>query len=182
MEEIMDLMSTTQVLGNVGAFIGALGVVATLVYLSVQIRINTRQLRAQSIVTMNSEHNQTLKDMDADPELLSAFVRSAADWNAVSPREQARAHLLHTRYTNTIETAFLLMQQGCLEEARYRKREEDLIRGLNGRGAREWWSNWKWLYTQEFQDQIDKRLADQPPAHYTEQVSFYHPDVWAKDA
>ncbi len=36
---------TLQDLGNIGEFVGALGVVASLIYLALQIRQNTRQLR-----------------------------------------------------------------------------------------------------------------------------------------
>ncbi len=37
----MDLMSATQLLGNLGEFVGAIAVVVTLGYLTVQIRQNT---------------------------------------------------------------------------------------------------------------------------------------------
>lgn len=54
----MDLMSTAQLLGNLGEFGGAIAVVITLVYLAVQVRhskeateANTRSLR--SIARLN---------------------------------------------------------------------------------------------------------------------------------
>ena len=40
----MDLMSASQLLGNFGEFVGAIAVVATLVYLALQIRQNTRAM------------------------------------------------------------------------------------------------------------------------------------------
>ena len=46
----MDLMSTAQLLGNFGEFVGAIAVVATLIYLSVQIRQNTKQVASTSSV------------------------------------------------------------------------------------------------------------------------------------
>ena len=44
----MDLMDTAQLLGNFGEFVAAIGVVATLAYLAVQIRQNTRATHAAS--------------------------------------------------------------------------------------------------------------------------------------
>lgn len=41
----MDWMSTTQLLGNVGEFIGAVAVLTTLVYLSFQVRQGSRTLQ-----------------------------------------------------------------------------------------------------------------------------------------
>ncbi len=49
----MDIVTTSQVLGNIGEFIGAIAVVVTLAYLAVQVRhgkeatdTNTRTIRA----------------------------------------------------------------------------------------------------------------------------------------
>lgn len=36
--EMMDFMSTAQLLGNIGEFVGGIGVLVTLMYLAVQIR------------------------------------------------------------------------------------------------------------------------------------------------
>ncbi len=44
----MDLMSTAQLLGNFGEFLGAIAVVATLGYLSVQIRQNTIAMQSSA--------------------------------------------------------------------------------------------------------------------------------------
>ena len=43
----MDLMDTAQLLGNFGELVGAIAVVVTLVYLSVQIRQNTIVLKCR---------------------------------------------------------------------------------------------------------------------------------------
>ena len=56
-----------EALGNIGDFVGGIGVVATLVYLVIQIRQNTHQL----------EHNSEL--VQASAELESA--RLAAEWH-----------------------------------------------------------------------------------------------------
>jgi hypothetical protein len=51
----MDLVSTTQLLGNVGEFIGGITVLATLVYLAYQTRQGTRALeRAEARATMET--------------------------------------------------------------------------------------------------------------------------------
>ena len=51
----MDIVTTSQILGNVGEFIGAIAVVVTLAYLAVQVRhsreatdTNTRTIRANA--------------------------------------------------------------------------------------------------------------------------------------
>ena len=44
----MDLMTAAQLMGNLGEFIGSIGVVVTLVYLAVQIRANTKTTKANA--------------------------------------------------------------------------------------------------------------------------------------
>ena len=54
----MDLMNTAQLLGNFGEFVGAIAVVATLLYLAIQIRHNTRATEAgtmQSVIENQSK-------------------------------------------------------------------------------------------------------------------------------
>lgn len=51
----MDLISTAQLLGSFGEFFGAIAVVVTLIFLTLQIRQNTRQMRR---VEMNAAHAQ----------------------------------------------------------------------------------------------------------------------------
>ena len=38
----MEIQATAQLLGNIGEFVGAIAVVATLIYLALQTRLNTR--------------------------------------------------------------------------------------------------------------------------------------------
>ena len=44
----MSLMELTQVLGNVGEFVGAIGVVATLLFLAVQVRHSKQSMDANT--------------------------------------------------------------------------------------------------------------------------------------
>ena len=51
----MDHQAYAQLLGNYGEFVGAIAVVATLLFLGVQIRQNTKQMRR---LELNAAHEQ----------------------------------------------------------------------------------------------------------------------------
>ena len=72
----MDLMSTAQLLGNFGEFVGAIGVVGTLIYLAVQVRQSKKALDAN---TKALDENRTLTRADS--------VRDATSrWSEVTSR------------------------------------------------------------------------------------------------
>ena len=63
-------------LGNIGDFLGGIGVVVTLLYLASQIRQNTRSLRAsahQSITSHIAELNRTIVEHEQVAAILEAF-------------------------------------------------------------------------------------------------------------
>ena len=66
----------------VGVFaevVGATGVIITLIYLAVQIRQNTNQLRGEAIATVNDAEVTLLRDFRDDLDLISAYVNASHD-------------------------------------------------------------------------------------------------------
>jgi len=182
-EAIMDHQEFAQLLGNYGEFVGAIGVVVTLDYLAVQIRLNTRQVRGEAILSVNEAMGNTHRALREDADLLSACIRANADWHSVGPREQARVHLHNIEQVSYCESAFTLWVQGALDETTYLSRENLILSVLACPGATFWWREWKRIFTPSFQERIDLRLSD-PKAQYeplTERVSFYDSVHWQPD-
>ena len=81
----MDLMSTAELLGNFGEAIGAIAVVVSLVYLALQLRLNTKALKANAswdseVIYGNSNH-----DIGRDPDY--ALLLSRANNVGASPSD-----------------------------------------------------------------------------------------------
>jgi hypothetical protein len=79
----MDLMSTAQLLGNFGEFVGAIAVVGTLGYLAVQIRQNTQQSRVNAASLEASTYQSLMahiidlnRGLAADPQLSEIVVKA----------------------------------------------------------------------------------------------------------
>ena len=71
----MTSLELSALLGNYGEFIGAIAVVATLVYLSSQIRANTRSMRSQALLQSSVQYQQLLLEPVRVPRLQSAIER-----------------------------------------------------------------------------------------------------------
>jgi hypothetical protein len=183
----MSLMETIQLLGNVGEFVGAIAVVVTLVYLAVQVRhgseateINTNQLKGEAIREINNTEQELVHKIRDDPEMFSIFMRSLLDWDSVSAKEQARAHLLLYSYSRWLETCWNLSALKALDQNIYKSRELFMLGILNNpKGARIWWEMWKELYDPDFVADFDRALeAYDPGESYVLKAPFYAPEHW----
>ena len=79
-----------EALGAIAEALGAIGVIATLVYLSTQIRQNNNQLRGAATSAIY-EYQRTLTEMlSSDPELYKIALRGNEDLSSLDPWEQQR--------------------------------------------------------------------------------------------
>lgn len=83
-------MSTIEALGHLGEFIGALGVVISLVYLAQQMRQNTTSVRAASFNSMVQNSIRLLEHSFRDSEFASFLHRAEKDPEQLTPDEKVR--------------------------------------------------------------------------------------------
>ena len=98
----MDLVSTTQLLGNVGEFIGGITVLATLVYLAYQIRQGTRALERAEVRATMETFDRFFTSMQ-DP-------KTAALWLEGQAGDLKRPSAEHWSYTSLMVRYVYAMQ------------------------------------------------------------------------
>ena len=81
---------TLDQLGSIGEFIGAFGVVITLVYLAIQIRTNTESERSATYQSIVSDFGALNNTMASTPELSHLFVQAMENYHQLSSDEKAR--------------------------------------------------------------------------------------------
>ncbi|MDT8340677.1 MAG: hypothetical protein RQ751_04120 [Longimicrobiales bacterium] len=83
-------MDILQALGNLGEFVGALGVVVSLLYLGRQLHQNTRSVRASSFNSMIQNSIRLLEHTFRDGDFATLVVRAEADPASLSAEECVR--------------------------------------------------------------------------------------------
>jgi hypothetical protein len=75
---------------------GSMGVIATLIYLTVQVRQNTKSTRADTSFSINSALSNNLNAMRSDGEFAEIWLRGCKDLETLSDVERLRftSHLL----------------------------------------------------------------------------------------
>jgi len=161
----MDHQAFAQLLGNYGEFIGAIAVVITLAYVAVQVRqnreateANTRQMRGQAFVELNTVTNRFYAWHRDNPDQLEVILRATQDWHSLSPAEQRFAMLYFSDETHFYELAFMLFHEKALDKQSYISREEYFLSLLRSPGRRFWWDNFVDFVDGRFKDRINEQL------------------------
>ena len=145
-------------IGAGAELLGAAGVIASLLYLALQIRQNTRTERARAFQDLFSEHNSHNHEMFGI-ENVDLIVTGMLNIQEVTAGERLRFDHFMMGYINAIEStlfsksAFLLGEE-TMENWGFVMR----TRFLPYPGLREWWSEAKHIFTPETQAWIDAQI------------------------
>jgi hypothetical protein len=160
----MDLMSTAQLLGNFGEFVGAIAVVLTLVYLAFQIRQNTLALKTQSLRTTKSQLISINSLVVASNEFTDIQLRGNEDPDQLTRTEWVRYWCNLLNYFHVFEALFLEMQTGVTDQSFWLSEEKSLIALLSTPGAQKVWQTNMLAYTDDFRAYVDS-LLEQASEH-----------------
>jgi len=105
----MDQQAFAQLLGNYGQFVGAVAVVVTLIYLSLQIRSNAKATESQAMVTLSSEMEHLAVAISTDDALADAMLLAQAN-EELTPRQQLKLQWWFSGLLRVFESHFVQNQ------------------------------------------------------------------------
>jgi len=151
----------------ISQMIGALGVIATLVYLAFQIRQNTKQLkqneRAAAAASANlsaTNYRENRRQIYASSELAEIHIKGIADPDSLNEVERFRFRLILSNfvdanwdmYVNTVVTGFS-------REAWSAHGSKVLRRVLGTPGGRWFWNDFCAEYPEDFRLEVDRIIG-----------------------
>ena len=152
----MALMDIAQLMGNFGEFVGAIAVVATLVYLALQIREHSNQLRVTSINAMNELINYGFDPIYNSDRNTNAWLTGLASPEELNELDRQLFELFMARLMNSFQTAVTQHRHGALDKPDF-KRYMGVYRGiLETPGGRRWRAS----IGEEFLDEDALRMLD----------------------
>jgi hypothetical protein len=126
---------TWEAIGAIGEVLGALGVIATLGYLAVQVRQNTRTSRASAL----SLALRDISELTNHNERYVASLHRAEQGEALSSEEAVHMVERHVSIMRTYENFWLQWQLGSLTEEQFGRYADTLRWTLSVRTARKLW-------------------------------------------
>lgn len=147
-----------EALGNLGDFLGGIGVVVTLAYLAVQVRQNTRALRTSSRQAVVDGY-RTVNRLFVDPSVARAFSKGLSSFPSLSFEERSAFNSLMNEHALFFQSAFALRESGQLEDETYHAYLEWITTVLASPGGSAWWETARAVYAKRVAEALDERLG-----------------------
>ncbi len=150
---------TLQDLGNIGEFVGAIGVIASLVYLAAQIRQNTRSVRVSMFREAVRDFALASDVLAGDAELARIWRTGIRDFDALEPDERLRFAAYALGLFRRTENVFFQTQHGALDPA-FGESVISSVRLMGSwPGVVAWWARARVLFSPSFREYVDRELT-----------------------
>ncbi len=104
-----------ETISAIAQLVAALGVIASLFYLAVQIRQNTRSQRSIVVDSLTQSLINLLGPQSSDPDLTRAFASATEDWYGAAEADRLRAVAVLFTLFKLFENAWFQKRQGTLD-------------------------------------------------------------------
>jgi hypothetical protein len=149
---------TIQDLGSAGEFIAAIATLVTLIYLAIQVRQNTKALRASTFQEVSEAMAQNVSHL-TDHADLAAIALKVSLGEELEPVERIRYQGLMLMSLRRLESVYQHHQLGAIDSGQVRGFELSMISLLSQPVALEWWEKAKITFHHDFVKFVDARLA-----------------------
>jgi hypothetical protein len=153
----MTLHETAQILGGIG-------VIASMIYVGIQIRNNARALRAATYQQLSVISLQGWLTMAHNGETTGIMLRGMDDFSSLNRVEKARFRFVVMGYVKGFENAWFQRKIGTLREGDWKASTADLHSFFSTPGTHAAWPMVKNRFNAEFTEFLDQVIVQQAPA------------------
>ena len=161
-----DIVINWEAIGAIGEIAGAIGVIATLLFLSVQVRSSTLASEVESKIAASRMYTDFLSVLIQSPEVNEVLLRGRKDITSLTSEEFHRFSNLGLQAFSFFSAGYFQYSRGTLSESDWHENLAIIQFWLRGKGCRQWWEKvGMHMYGSEFVAFIDYeiRKLDSPP-------------------
>jgi hypothetical protein len=151
-----------QELGAIGELVGGVAVIATLIYLAIQIRLSAGEARREAV---NSERGAAsfplqLCRLTESPENVEALRNGLQDYESLPPDQAGRFNTLLLGLFVSFVTVNDYYEQGIIPKDEFEASKGNFLRLLITPGGRQWWEQTKELYPTRGVKYVEQELGN----------------------
>jgi hypothetical protein len=151
---------TIQDLGSLGELIAAIATVATLIYLAVQLRQNTRAQRSSTFQEISAQMGQNIETLITNRELTEVMAKVLGGSTELTPVERIRFQGVLVMSFRRLEAVFVQTQLDSIDEEMAGGFERSLLPLIVTPLGIQWWKSAKNTFHRSFVSHVDNRIAD----------------------
>jgi len=141
-------------LGSLGEFIGAFAVVASLIYVGIQLRQNTATERVRAAQTFTDTFNASLRPASESPVIADIIYRGTQGISNLTPSEHVQFFAFFSQTFTGYHSYFVQRQRGFLDEEYWTCYVAVLTDLMAMKGVQEYWERRKHWYSKDFRDYV----------------------------
>ncbi len=165
LNQVLDGMTLAD-LGNIGEFIGAIGVVISLLYIAVQIRQNTKAVRSATFQGISDQLMKVLSLRIQDPALAEIRWKAASAPDQLTQQEYSRLSDLLEFTFIAYQNIFVQFQNGFADIEQWNAVESSIRRYATLPGFKDWWRRSSNGLPHDFKRVVDE-IVDETDKHPT---------------
>ena len=142
-----------EAIGAIAELMGAGAVFASLIYLAIQTKQNTRALRSAAFHQVRDSFSDVSLTMAQDERLGSVFRRAASD-EPLSDTEYSIFNYLLTTLVRRGESAFFQSSDGTLQNDSWHAVRKTLVVALSSEAGRKWLEGVRGRFTHEYLEDL----------------------------
>lgn len=147
-------------IGAIGEILGAAAVFASLVYLAVQTKQNTRALKSAAFHQIRSSFSEVSLAVVQDPSLVSLLNRVREDDPDLTTEDAARFTYFLTTFLRRGESAYFQSSQGALEYESWLGIKWTTLLLLDNRYGQQFWDTESNRFTTEFVKVLNEAMNE----------------------
>ena len=151
---------TLQDVGNLGEFVGALGVVLSLVYLAGQMRQNTISVRAAAFNSMTENSIRLLENIFPNEEFAELLHRAESDAPDLTPGEAMQWHTYMTAVFRHFGNLVYQYRVDALDKQMWEAYQRTLKEHLRTRAWQTWFERNSRLFSTSLIEQVNRMVRE----------------------
>ena len=145
-------------LGSIGELVAAIATIATLIYLAIQIKQNTRAVKSATFQNITTEMANNVEPIMSSADLAAIIVKGTTTPSSLTPEERIRMAAMFLATFRRMESVFVQNQLGSIEDDLMEGFEVSMTSILKTQFGREWWDNAKATFYEPFVARMDERV------------------------
>ncbi len=155
-------------LGNIGEFVGSIGVLVSLLYLAIQIKKNTEAERVSAYRAIVSDFGHMNETLASNQGLTQTYVQGMEDFDALASGEKAQVSQVFYMTFRYFENMYYQHRRGYVEDELWKGWERIMLTYFARPGFQSWWRARRDVFSESFASFLENTPLDRPVASYAE--------------
>jgi len=147
-------------IGNLSEIIAAVGVIASVVYLALQVKKQTEEARLEASRDISSNFIETLRTVSENPELAKILPSGMQNYDGLEGEDRLRINYYFAAIFRIAEQQYLHTTRGTLDSMYFESFVLAFQGLLSNDGPRQWWEHNQNIFSLGFRNFVDKTIAD----------------------